>query len=62
MTLSELYRVIPDDEPVQIVQGDDFVLQVNAGGIPAYLLDASVKTVTRYEIALLALLRIELCE
>ena len=59
MTLSELYRVIPDDEPVQIVQGDDFVLQVNAGYIPAYLLDASVKTVTQYEIALL---RIELCE
>ncbi len=59
MTLSELYRVIPDYEPVQIVQGDDFVLQVNAGYIPAYLLDASVNTVTQKE---MALLRIELCE
>lgn len=59
MLLSELYRVIPDDEPVQIVQGDDFVLQVNAGCIPAYLLDASISKVTQQEIALL---RIELCE
>ena len=59
MLLSELYRVIPDEEPVQIVQGDDFVLQVNAGYIPAYLLDASVKTVTHNEIALL---QIKLCE
>ena len=59
MTLSELYRVIPDDEPVQIVQGDDFVLQVNAGYIPAYLLDASISKVTQQE---MALLRIELCE
>lgn len=59
MTLSELYRVIPDDEPVQIVQGDDFVLQVNAGCIPAYLLDASISKVTQQE---MALLRIELCE
>ena len=59
MTLSELYRVIPDDEPVQIVQGDDFLLQVNAGCIPAYLLDASISKVTQQE---MALLRIELCE
>ncbi len=59
MLLSELYRVIPDDEPVQIVQGDDFVLQVNAGCIPAYLLDASISKVTQQE---MALLRIELCE
>jgi hypothetical protein len=59
MLLSELYRVIPDDEPVQIVQGDDFVLQVNAGCIPAYLLDASISKVTHQE---MALLRIELCE
>jgi hypothetical protein len=59
MLLSELYRVIPDDEPVQIVQGDDFVLQVNAGYIPAYLLDTSISKVTQQE---MALLRIELCE
>ena len=59
MTLSELYRVIPDDEPVQIVHGDDFVLQVNAGCIPAYLLDTSISKVTQQE---MALLRIELCE
>lgn len=59
MLLSELYRVIPDDEPVQIVQGDNFVLEVKAGYIPAYLLDASVNTVTQQE---MALLRIELCE
>lgn len=59
MTLSELYRVIPDDESVQIVQGNDFVLQVNAGCIPAYLLDASISKVTQQE---MALLRIELCE
>lgn len=59
MTLGELYRVIPDDEPVQIVQGDDFVVEVKAGYIPAYLLDASVKTVTQHE---MVILRIELCE
>ena len=59
MLLSELYRVIPDDEQIQIVQGDDFVLQINAGCIPAYLLDASISKVTHKE---MALLRIELCE
>lgn len=58
MLLSELYRVLPDNEDVQLIQEEsDFVLEVKAKYIPAYLLDASVKIVTMQE---MALLRIEL--
>lgn len=58
MLLSELYRVLPDNENVLLIQEEsEFVLEVQAKYIPAYLLDATVKTVTMQE---MALLRIEL--
>ena len=58
MLLSELYRVLPDNENVQLIQEEsDFVFEVQAKYIPAYLLDVTVKTVTMQE---MALLRIEL--
>ena len=47
MLLSELYRVLPDNENVQLIQEEsDFVFEVQAKYIPAYLLDVTVKTVT----------------
>lgn len=71
MLLSELYRVLPNDERVQINQGKDFVLIIEAKNIPAYLLDASIKEITstqRYnngtqrERELNAYVKISLCE
>lgn len=69
MLLSELYRVLPNDERVQINQGKDFVLIIEAKNIPAYLLDASIKEITttqRYtngtQRELNAYVKISLCE
>lgn len=71
MTLSELYRVLPNNERVQINQGKDFVLIIEAKNIPAYLLEASIKEITttqRYnngtqrERELNAYVKISLCE
>jgi hypothetical protein len=71
MTVGELYRVLPNDERVQINQGKDFVLIIEAKNIPAYLLDASIKEITaiqRYnkvtprERELNAYVKILLCE